>query len=133
MPALMSVKDAFGYFGAVPANRQWSWSARSPDGRTVAINWWKDLETRRNGKLVYDTRNMQNLAEWQWRHGNRDRIRNLVHARDHCNGLFRIVWVKTNDPDQRVRKTIERYPDETLQMRLIKLDEGTGEFLAEEV
>jgi hypothetical protein len=83
--------------------------------------------------MVYDTRNMQNLAEWQWRNGNRDRIRNLVHARDHCDGLFRIVWVKTNDPDQRVRKTIERYPDETLEMRLIELDEQTGEFLAEEV
>ena len=116
-----------------PTNRQWSWSARSPDGRTVVVTWWKDQETRRNGKMVYDTRNMQNLAEWQWRNGNRDRIRNLVHARDHCDGLFRIVWVKTNDPDQRVRKTIERYPDETLEMRLIELDEQTGEFLAEEV
>jgi len=116
-----------------PTNRQWSWSARSPDGRTVVVTWWKDQETRRNGKMVYDTRNMQSLAEWQWRNGNRDRIRNLVHARDHCDGLFRIVWVKTNDPDQRVRKTIERYPDETLEMRLIELDEQTGEFLAEEV
>ena len=133
MPRVMSVKDAVGYFGAVPTNRQWSWSARSPDGRTVVVTWWKDQETRRNGKMVYDTRNMQNLAEWQWRNGNRDRIRNLVHARDHCDGLFRIVWVKTNDPDQRVRKTIERYPDETLEMRLIELDEQTGEFLAEEV
>jgi hypothetical protein len=129
----MSVKDAFGYFGAVPANRQWSWSARSPDGSTVVITWWKDQETRRKGKLVYDTRNDPNLAEWRNRHGNRDRIRNLAHARDHCGGLFRIVWTKARDPNEPVRQTVERYPDETLQMRLIELREQTGEFLAEEV
>ena len=96
----------------------------SPGGRT---------EARRNGKLVYDTRNDPNLAEWRDRHGNRDRIRNLAHARDHCGGLFRIVWMKARDPSERVRKTVERYPDETLQMRLVELNQQSGEFLAEEV
>jgi hypothetical protein len=64
MMELQSVKDAFGFFGAVPVNRQWSWSARSPDGSTVVLTWWKDQEARRDGKLVYDTRNDPNLAEW---------------------------------------------------------------------
>jgi hypothetical protein len=133
MIELQSVKDAFGFFGAIPVNRQWSWSARSPDGSTVVLTWWKDQEARRDGKLVYDTRNDPNLAEWRNRHGNRDRTRNLAHARDHCGGLFRIVWAKARDPSERVRKTVERYPDETLQMRLIELDQQTGEFLAEEI
>ena len=126
MTGLWKVRDAFGYFGAIPSNRQWSWSARSPDGRTVVITWWKDQKVRRNGKLVYDTRHDPILPEWRDRLGNRERIRNLADARDHCEGFFRIVWTRTNDPSERVRKTVERYPDETLQMRLIELNERTG-------
>jgi hypothetical protein len=67
------------------------------------------------------------------RRGNRDRTRNLAHARDHCGGLFRIVWARARDPSERVRKTVERYSDETLQMRLIELEQQTAEFLAEEI
>jgi hypothetical protein len=135
MAELQSVMDAFGYFGAIPANIQWSWSARSPDGSTVVLTWWKDQTARRDGKLVYDTRNDQNLAEWCNRLGNRDRTRNLAHARDHCGGLFRIVWAKARDPSERVRKTVERYPDKTLWMQLSAstLNEQTGEFFAVEV
>jgi hypothetical protein len=48
-------------------------------------------------------------------------------------GVFRIVWAKARDPNERVRKTVERYPDKTLQMRLVELKEQTGEFLAEEI
>jgi hypothetical protein len=133
MPERWSVRDAFGYFGAVPANIQWSWSARSPDGRTVAVVWWKDERAWRDGRLVYDMRNRPNLREWQGRPGNRERAKNLAYARDHCDGLFRIVWASASDPSARVRKTVERYPDKTLRMRLIELDEETGEFLAEEI
>jgi hypothetical protein len=52
METLWKVKEAFGCFGAIPANIQWSWSARSPDGKTVVVNWWKDLKIRRDNKLV---------------------------------------------------------------------------------
>jgi hypothetical protein len=132
---LWKVREAFGFFGAVPSNHQWAWSARSPDGKTVVVNWWKDEVRSRDGKLIYDMRNHPHIDLWRDRRGNRDRIKNLAHARDYCDGLFRIVWIKTNDPSERVRKTVERYPDKTLWMRLSAptLNEHTGEFLAEEV
>ena len=133
MERLWKVKDAFGYFGAVPANIQWSWSARSPDGKTVVVNWWKDLIIRRDGKLIYDTFILSNLPEWRDRIGNRERIRDLSHARDHCDGLFRVVWTQAADQDQRIRKTVERYPGKDLWMKLLKLDVETGQFLAVEV
>jgi hypothetical protein len=133
MPRFWSVREAFGYFDTVPANIQWSWSARSPDGRVVAVVWWIDERCWRDGKLIYDMRDRPNLHLWKDRHGNRDRIKNLAHARDHCDGLFRIVWARANNTSARVRKTIERYPDATLWMRLVDFNGETGEFLAEEV
>jgi hypothetical protein len=134
MPELLSVRDAFGSFGAVPANDRWAWSARSPNGDVVVVTWWRDEIGRRpDGKLVYDCRNRPNLHLWQNRVGNRDRIRNLIHARDHCDGHFRIVWCKARDPREPTRVAVERYPDRTLWMKLIELNERTGEFLAEEV
>jgi len=107
--------------------------SKKPDGKTVVVNWWKDLKLWRDGKLAYDTFILANLAEWRDRTGNRERVRDLAHARDHCDGLFRIVWTKAASQDERVRKTVERYPDKNLWMRLLKLNEETGQFLAEEV
>jgi hypothetical protein len=133
MTEFWTAKDAFAYFGARKANPRWSWSARSPDGAAVVVTWWKDEIERRDGRLIYDCRNHPTLDQWRSRVGNRDRIRNLAHARDHCDGLFRIVWAKARDPQERIRKPIERYPDKTLCMRLVQLNERTGEFLAEEV
>jgi hypothetical protein len=117
-----SLSGAFGYFGAVAANPRWSWSARSADGKTVVVNWWKDEITRDGIKLVYDMRDHDHLSEWRGRNGNRDRIRNLVWARDHCDGLFRIVWCEASDVNARVRKTVGRYPDKDLWMRLVDLN-----------
>jgi hypothetical protein len=133
MTKLWSVRKAFGYFGTVPKNDRWSWSARSQNGDVVAVTWWKDQVSKRDGKLVYDKRGDPNLSEWRDRLGNRERIRDLAHARDHCDGLFRTIWAKARDRRERNPPAIERYPDETLWMRLLELDEETGEFLAEEV
>jgi hypothetical protein len=135
MTDFWTLTNAFGYFGATARNIRYAWSARSADGGTVVLTWWKDEIRKRDGKLVYDMQNHPRLDQWRGRHGNRDRIKNLAHARDHCDGLFRVVWVRTNDPNERVRKTLERYPDKTLWMRLAAptLNEHTGEFLAEEV
>jgi hypothetical protein len=132
MAEFWTARDAFAHFGAVMKNPRWSWSARSPDGNVVVITWWKDEERRHDGKLVYDCRHHPRLDQWRDRHGNRDRTRNLAHARDHCDGLFRIVWAKARDPSERVRETVERYPDDAVWMRLVELNERTGEFLAAE-
>jgi len=126
-----TVTRAFGFFGTVPVNIAWSWSARSPDGNTVAINWWRDEIGRdSSGKLVFDTRNCDPLHVWRDRLGNRQRIRDLAWARDNCNGLFRVVWCKVSNPAPTVRKVVERHPDANLRMRLKELNESTGEFYA---
>ena len=133
MRGVTTLTAAFAHFGAVAKNIAYAWSAVSRDGSTVVLTWWEDEAQHRNGKLVYDLRDRTNYSVWGYRHGNRDRTRNLVHVRDHCNGLFRIVWVKAADPRNTVRKIVARRPDDALWMRLIEFNEHTGEFLAEEV
>jgi hypothetical protein len=131
MSELWKLRDSFAYFGTVAANLRWSWSARSPDGKTVALTWWRDESARDDrGRWVYDMRDHPRVNIWRGRHGNRDRIRNLTWTREHCDGLFRIVWCEASDVNARVRKAIARYPDKDLWMRLVHLDDQTGEFLA---
>lgn len=135
MRGVTTLTAAFAHFGAVPKNVLYAWSAVSPDGGTVVLTWWEDEVERRNGKLAYDTRNNSYNSPniWGNRRGNRERTKNLIHARDYCGELFRIVWVTAADPRDTVRKIVARRPDDTLRMRLIELDEETGQFLAEEV
>jgi hypothetical protein len=103
MAEFWTLTGAFGYFGATAKNIRYAWSARSES--TVVLTWWKDEVKTRDGKLIYDMRSHPRFDQWRGRRGNRDRIKNLIHARDRCDGLFRIVWVRTSDQDERVRKT----------------------------
>jgi hypothetical protein len=134
MPELWTAKAAFAHFGAEMRNPRWAWSAKSPNGETVVVTWWKDEPHRdSNGRALFDCRDHPRLNQWRGRHGNRDRIRNLAHARDYCRSLFRVVWAKARDTNERIWEPIERYPDDHLWMQLEYLDERTGEFMAKQV
>ena len=125
-----TLANAFADFdGARARNPRWAWSARSPDGRTVVITHWEDrISDDGNTVTYYDPGETRRL-----RHGNKDRIKNLIWARDNCDGLFRVVMVAAKDTKARPRSTAKRYPEKTLVMKLISLDEHTGEFRAESV
>jgi hypothetical protein len=131
-----TLTDAFGYFGTIPRNIRYAWSAKNSDGDTIVLTWWKDQVDRDGGgKLLMERRNLPSLHQWRDRRGNRERIKHLAHARDHCDGLFRVIWLKAADPNKPTRRTAQRWADETLWMRLDpdSLNEETGEFCAREV
>jgi hypothetical protein len=74
--------------------------------------------------------------QWPNRLGNQERTKNLIHARDHCGGLFRVVVITPKEgkaPPRSTGSISTRYPHRTLIMKLIDLDETTGEFRAESV
>jgi hypothetical protein len=128
-----TLKDAFAYFGAVKKYR-WSWSGRSEDGKTVVVTLWKDQLKHEAGLTVFDCRGDSRLHEWRDRPGNKERLQNLMWARDHCGGLFRVVITIRDDIESSIPRIVDRYPDETLVMRLVgDPDEDTGEFRAESV
>jgi hypothetical protein len=116
------LKESFAHFGGAKAtNRRWSWSAKSRDGKTVVVTMWKPDADR--GILQSKARTRKN------RLGFNDRLKNLIWARDHCGGLFRVVITvkKTNG------KGKYWFPAEKLVMRIRYLDDETGAFRAESV
>jgi hypothetical protein len=124
--------EAFRRFGA-NKKQQWSWSARSADGKAVVITLWRDGLDYSAKPIVYDTFNRENLQNWTDLPGNRERIDNLIWARDHCNSLFRVVITVAKDVKAKTRKIEDCYPKDDWVMQITKLDEKTGEFRAVKV
>ena len=127
MPKRWSLTSAFESFGATPVNARWSWSARSPDGKTVVVTLWQDQVGRRDGRLTYESRGE---SQWKNRPGSRERIENLAWARDQCGGRFNVVIVKAVDPKAEPRSIQECFPSK-LVMRLTHLDVTGGAWAAE--
>jgi hypothetical protein len=127
------LRDAFAHFGTRAHNPRWSWSARSDDKKTVVLTIWTDrLGNLKQRPLIYDNHG-DNVWSWTKKPGNRERIDLLKWARDHCDGRFCVVFVVARDEHESPRRIKDRYPEPNLVMRLIDLDEDTGEFRAESV
>ncbi|KRF21000.1 hypothetical protein ASG90_00865 [Nocardioides sp. Soil797] len=124
---ITTLAEAFEFFGTFPDNPRWSWSAVSPDSKTVAVTVWEN-EVGVDGAV--DFFGHAGLADWVSKPGNRERIRNLKVARDHCGGLFHVIWVTARDLNERPWTIAGRYPEERFMMKLIDLNETTGEFSA---
>ncbi len=122
--------EAYAALGAVLKNERWAWSGRSEDGRTVVVTLWADKLREVPGGSRYDLFEAPDLEAWRTKRGNRERIRDLVHARDACEGLFKVVIGRENQAgDAMLEGSVYEVSD--LTMRLIDLDETTGEFSAE--
>ena len=129
-----TLREAFAYFdGAKARNQRWSWSARSPDSRTVVLTLWEhDIQDCGTTSRV-DMFGQAQRRQWPNRLGNKERIENLAHARDHCGGLFRVVTIVAKDRSAPKRRIAKCWPEPELVMKLIELDDTTGEFRAESV
>jgi hypothetical protein len=137
MPKNWRLAEALAHFGAAGKNPRWSWSGRSADGRTVVINLWRDRIRRDiNGQWLYDEfdrtdlEDPYRLSDWTQRPGNRERLENLIWARDHCEGHFRVIVIVAKDTGADPREIADCYPQDKLQMRITELDEQTGRFRA---
>ena len=123
--------EAYASLGAELKNERWSWSGHSADETTVVVTLWQDKIRPVEGGIRYDIFDDPELESWRTKRGNRERIRDLVLARDRCDGLFRVVVGRANEAGDAMLEgsLYEARPD--LTMRLIDLDETTGEFSAE--
>ena len=127
---MSGLAEAFKRAGVVAKNQRWSWSARSSDGNTVVMTLWKDLLDYRVRPIVYSTFDRENLAVWVDRPGNRERLENLIWARDHCDGLFRVVITTAKNVRADTREIEDAHYQERMIMKLVDLNEQTGEFRA---
>ncbi|MBX7531408.1 hypothetical protein K3165_00565 [Qipengyuania sp. 1XM1-15A] len=130
MPKTSTLTDSYAFFGAEIRNPRWSWSAVSKDGKTVVVTLWGD-EIAADGSV--DFFGHPKVDRWKTQIGNRFRIKDLIHARDHCDGEFRVVRLTAVDTKAIPRAIKQREPDPDVVMRLTRLDEQTGEFVAQPV
>jgi len=126
----MGLAEAFRQAGVTAKNQRWSWSARSSDGKTVVMTLWKDLIDYKTKPITYSTFDRENLSLWIDRPGNRERLENLKWARDHCDGLFRVVVTVAKDTEAEPREIEDAHYQRRMIMKLVDLKENTGEFRA---
>lgn len=103
-------------------------SARTPDGKAVVATLWQDEFERRGGRLIY-ARSASDYGEHDSRPGFHEMMENLTWARDHCDGLFRVIIAIAKDTTARPRSIKECFPSEMV-MRLESIDTNTGAFVA---
>jgi hypothetical protein len=129
MPKEWTLTDCFKEFGATPKNPRFSWSAVSADG-TVVVTLWKDQLDYTSKPITHDLFNREDLPDWINRPGNRDRIEHLRWAKENCDGWFRVIITVAKDENAKTRAIEKCYPLKDWWMRLIELNEETGEFRA---
>jgi hypothetical protein len=119
---------AFAHYGVILRNEQWSWSGMTPDGEVV-LALWQDEFHYKDGPVWYSP-NPETLHLWKDRPGNRERISNLIRAREHWGGRFRVVVLRAVDTKADPREVDEAYARPNMVMQLTELNEETGEFRA---
>ncbi|MGH7047722.1 MAG: hypothetical protein ACREE2_15175 [Stellaceae bacterium] len=122
---------AFKKAGITAKNPRWSWSARSADGKAVVMTLWKDLINYRATPISYSTFGRENRSVLINRTGNRERLENLKWVRDHCDGLFRVIITTAKDVNADTREIEDAHYQARMIMKLVELNEATGEFRAE--
>lgn len=128
---MTSLAKCFDFYNAKPRNTRWSWSAKSEDGKTVVLALWKDLFVGDDNEVVYDCFNEPTISYWQHQPGNAERIYNIQHAINSCDGQIRIVALFAVDPTAVPRKIKNAVVWGDLTMRITKFCPETGEFRAE--
>ncbi|RYC30983.1 hypothetical protein D3273_15710 [Lichenibacterium minor] len=122
--------EAYAALGAALKNERWAWSGHGEDGATVVVTLWADKLREVPGGVRYDLFDAPDLDAWRTKRGNRERIRDLQLARDRADGLFKVVIGRANEAGDAMTEGSVYEPSDIV-MRLIDLDEATGEFSAE--
>jgi hypothetical protein len=132
MAKTRGLAEAFAsYAGAKGKNPRWSWSARTPDGKTVVMTFWKHQFDYKTKPISYAAINETGSDAWLRRPGNSERLENLIYSQDHCDGLLRVVITVAEDVNADPPKIADCFPQPKMQMRITDLKRTTGEWRAE--
>ena len=124
--------QSFRHFGVVRTNSRWSWSGRNADTQTVVLALWGDQFDWRATPVAYEQpAEDPTIKSWSLRPGNQERIENLLWARQHCAGRFRVVMLTAKDRNASPREIADCFPKEAWWMQITYIDENTGAFRAE--
>ncbi len=122
--------QAFAAYDAKLTNDRWSWSAKTRSGEIILTFWDDDFS---EGGRVYNTFDSPTLDKWVAALGNRERIKHLKWARDNCDGHLRAVILTAADAKAIPRRIANACARKDICMKLVQLNEATGEFSAERI
>jgi hypothetical protein len=126
-----TLSQCFQELGTVPKNPRWSWSGRSAAGDKVSVTLWKDRFE--GGTAIYKSTPSRSSGDWVGSNGHVELIENLVWARDNLSGEVSVIIAVPRDPDATPRQIEECYPQPNLRMRVVELNESTGDFCLERI
>jgi hypothetical protein len=132
MAANWTLPACFAHFGVVAPHRHFSLSAVSSDGKTVVVAMWEDEFERQSDRIIYQSR-YRPIFGGKLRRISNQWIANLKWACRHCDCLVRVVIIRADDVQANPRTIKFCYPDDSLIMRITRLDIETGVFRAESV
>ena len=130
MPADWTLEKAFQHFGAGKKNLRSSVSARNEDTKLVVLALWKDRFDFKSKPIAYERFRPEELEAWRHQPAHKEQLEDLMWARDHCDGLFRVVIAVPKDPKAIPREMAECYPQDKLVMKLTHLNPESGQFRA---
>jgi hypothetical protein len=90
--------------------------------------WFDEIKTE-GGRLAY----YSTATKRSNKLGSKERLANLIWARDHCDGLVRLVVTFPKKVTDQKRSIGCCFPSDGLLMRIAHLDERTGAFRLESV
>lgn len=122
-------KQCFEAFNTRQKNPRWSWSARSDDGKTVAVTFWQDRFE--DGGRVYRSYTHSSDYTGHGTPGHTELIENLAWARDYCNGELNVIIAIAQDRKASPRAILECFPNFRFKMRILQLAEDVGDFAVE--
>jgi hypothetical protein len=126
-----TLTEAYADAGFVRKNTYWSWSAVDETRPAAALTVWDDQIVRTSEPWTMNPATFRDVAKWQHRNGNKERIRTIRFGLDRCEGWFHLILIRASDPDQEPRQILER---RYMSERMGRIDEAdfnpvTGEFL----
>jgi hypothetical protein len=119
---------AFAHYGVNLTNDRWSWSGISAGGEVV-VGLWQDEFDYKTKPVSYQP-NPKTNDIWRNKPGNQERISHLIRAREIAGGKFRVVVMRAVDATADPREVSEAFPRDNMVMRLVELNEFTGDFVA---
>jgi hypothetical protein len=126
-----TLSQSFASLGTVPKNKRWSWSGRSADGKKVSVTLWQDLFEK--GTMLYRSTASSSQESWVGSSGHLELIENLAWARDNLDGEVSVIIAVAKDKNASPRTIRECFPQPNLIMRLVELNEKSGDFALERI
>jgi hypothetical protein len=121
---------AFKYFGTVPRNVNWSWSARNESTKTVVVTLWQDefvYKADESGKKQPFYQSNDFYASASKSNGLNELFENLQWAKDHCEGLLHVIVAIAKDAAVRPRSIYECFPTD-IRLKILAFDKNTKVF-----